>query len=108
VINNKINWNLCTQISKVKSLKKKKHSNQNALHMLKQIRLTNNSEISNYVNWKWQLFCRCIEENKLTNGLILLESPPRLLIASRMQARSTTAGTPVKSWEQYHNNINNN
>jgi len=33
----------------------------------------------------------------LTKGLILLESPPRLFIASRMQARSTTAGTPVKS-----------
>ncbi|WVY99932.1 hypothetical protein V8G54_026002 [Vigna mungo] len=32
-----------------------------------------------------------------TRGLILLESLPSLFIASRMQARSTTAGTPVKS-----------
>lgn len=52
----------------------------------------------------------------LTRGLILLESPPRLLMASRIEARSTTAGTPVKSWWQktqierwrnsYHNNSN--
>ena len=34
---------------------------------------------------------------QLTKGLILLESPPSLFIASRIQARSTTAGTPVKS-----------
>jgi len=32
-----------------------------------------------------------------TKGLILFESLPSLFIASRMQARSTTAGTPVKS-----------
>ena len=32
-----------------------------------------------------------------TRGLILFESLPSLFIASRMQARSTTAGTPVKS-----------
>src|SRR6266550_2145084 len=32
-----------------------------------------------------------------TSGLILLASPPRSAIASRMAARSTTAGTPVKS-----------
>src|SRR6266487_3843031 len=32
-----------------------------------------------------------------TSGLILLASPPRLRMASRMAARSTTAGTPVKS-----------
>ncbi len=31
------------------------------------------------------------------SGLILLGSPPMRLIASRMAARSTTAGTPVKS-----------
>ena len=35
-----------------------------------------------------------------TRGLILLESLPSLFIASRIQARSTTAGTPVKSWQQ--------
>ena len=32
-----------------------------------------------------------------TSGLIRLGSPPRALIASRMAARSTTQGTPVKS-----------
>ena len=32
-----------------------------------------------------------------TSGLILAGSPPRSAIASRMAARSTTAGTPVKS-----------
>ena len=32
-----------------------------------------------------------------TSGLILLGSPPRSAIASRIAARSTTAGTPVKS-----------
>ena len=32
-----------------------------------------------------------------TSGLILAASPPRAAIASRMAARSTTAGTPVRS-----------
>jgi hypothetical protein len=32
-----------------------------------------------------------------TSGLIFAASPPRSAIASRMAARSTTAGTPVKS-----------
>ena len=32
-----------------------------------------------------------------TSGLILEGSPPRCRMASRMAARSTTAGTPVKS-----------
>ena len=32
-----------------------------------------------------------------TSGLILFGSPPIVLIASRIAARSTTAGTPVKS-----------
>ena len=32
-----------------------------------------------------------------TSGLILLGSPPRSAIASRIAARSTTPGTPVKS-----------
>ena len=32
-----------------------------------------------------------------TSGLILLVSPPSLAMASRMAARSTTQGTPVKS-----------
>jgi len=42
------------------------------------------------------------KEDKMiyTRGLILLESLPSLFIASRMQAKSTTAGTPVKSWEK--------
>lgn len=31
-------------------------------------------------------------------GLILFGSPPNCLTASRMAAKSTTAGTPVKSW----------
>ncbi len=35
---------------------------------------------------------------QLTKGFILSGSPPRRLIASRMAAKSTTAGTPVKSW----------
>lgn len=35
-----------------------------------------------------------------TNGLILLGSLSNLAIASRMLARSTIAGTPVKSYEQ--------
>ena len=48
----------------------------------------------------------CITQRKLnyvrqlTNGLILLASPPSLLMASRMAARSTTAGTPVKSYKE--------
>ena len=37
---------------------------------------------------------------QLTNGLILWASPPSLLMASRMAARSTTAGTPVKSYKE--------
>ncbi len=32
-----------------------------------------------------------------TSGLIFCGSPPRFFIASRIAARSTTAGTPVKS-----------
>ena len=32
-----------------------------------------------------------------TSGLIFLASPPSVPMASRMAARSTTAGTPVKS-----------
>ncbi len=32
-----------------------------------------------------------------TSGLIFSASPPRLCIALRIAARSTTAGTPVKS-----------
>ena len=32
-----------------------------------------------------------------TSGLIFAGSPPRSAIASRIAARSTTAGTPVKS-----------
>ena len=32
-----------------------------------------------------------------TSGLIFFASPPRCSIASRIAARSTTAGTPVKS-----------
>lgn len=35
----------------------------------------------------------------LTNGLILFGSLPSFFIASLMHARSTTAGTPVKSWQ---------
>jgi hypothetical protein len=38
-----------------------------------------------------------IREDLHTNGLILLASLPNLAIASRIAARSTTAGTPVKS-----------
>lgn len=33
-----------------------------------------------------------------TAGLIWAGSPPRFFIASRIAARSTTQGTPVKSW----------
>jgi hypothetical protein len=33
-----------------------------------------------------------------TTGLMRSGSPPRWATASRMAARSTTAGTPVKSW----------
>ena len=32
------------------------------------------------------------------SGLIFLGSPPMRFMASRIAARSTTAGTPVKSW----------
>ena len=32
------------------------------------------------------------------SGLIRLGSPPKRAIASRIAARSTIAGTPVKSW----------
>lgn len=35
-----------------------------------------------------------------TKGLILSGLLPRSLIASRIEARSTTAGTPVKSYKQ--------
>lgn len=35
-----------------------------------------------------------------TKGLIFLGSLPSFFIASLMQARSTTAGTPVKSWSR--------
>lgn len=35
-----------------------------------------------------------------TRGLILFESLPSLFMASRIQARSTTAGTPVKSCQE--------
>ena len=34
------------------------------------------------------------------SGLIFFGSPPSLFIASRIAARSTTAGTPVKSWSR--------
>jgi hypothetical protein len=37
------------------------------------------------------------DEIDRTRGLIFFGSPPRFFIASRMAARSTTAGTPVKS-----------
>ena len=33
-------------------------------------------------------------------GLIRFASPPSAAIASRMAARSTTEGTPVKSWSR--------
>ena len=33
-----------------------------------------------------------------SSGLIFAASPPRSLIAFRIAARSTIAGTPVKSW----------
>ena len=33
-----------------------------------------------------------------TSGLIFCGSPPARFIAERMAAKSTTAGTPVKSW----------
>lgn len=36
---------------------------------------------------------------QLTSGLILFGSPPSMFMASRIHARSTTAGTPVKSCE---------
>ena len=35
-----------------------------------------------------------------TSGLIFLGSPPARFMAERMAARSTTAGTPVKSWRR--------
>jgi len=38
-----------------------------------------------------------MRKDECTNGLILLASLPNLAIASRIAARSTTAGTPVKS-----------
>ena len=34
------------------------------------------------------------------SGLIFVGSPPIRFIASRIAARSTTAGTPVKSWSR--------
>lgn len=63
--------------------------------------------------WCLPRTCRTVEKSTLnafknhaeqrkshTKGLILLESLPSLFIASRIQARSTTAGTPVKSWKR--------
>lgn len=41
-----------------------------------------------------------------TSGLILFGSPPSLSIASRIAARSTTAGTPVKSWSNTRAGLN--
>src|SRR3954449_5839057 len=41
-----------------------------------------------------------------TSGLTLAGSPPRSAIASRMTARSTTAGTPVKSWRITRDGMN--
>lgn len=37
-------------------------------------------------------------ETVRTEGYILVQSMPSLFIISRVQARSTRAGTPVKSW----------
>ena len=54
------------------------------------------SEASAAPNWstctEWS-----ITSSAGSSGLIFLGSPPRLRIASRIAARSTTAGTPVKS-----------
>lgn len=63
---------------------------------------------SKYFIWQRRLV-RLYEtfEMKITRGLILSESLPRLFIASRMQARSTTAGTPVKSWEENKVHVKN-
>ena len=41
-----------------------------------------------------------------TSGLILAGSPPRSRMASRMVARSTTAGTPVRSWRMTRAGVN--
>ena len=41
-----------------------------------------------------------------TSGLTSAGSPPRSAIASRMTARSTTAGTPVKSWSRTRAGMN--
>ena len=40
------------------------------------------------------------------SGLIFEGSPPRVRIASRIAARSTTAGTPVKSWSRTREGVN--
>ncbi len=41
-----------------------------------------------------------------TSGLIFAGSPPRSAIASRIAARSTTHGTPVKSWSTTRAGVN--
>ena len=41
-----------------------------------------------------------------TSGLILLGSAPMRFTASRMAARSTTHGTPVKSWRMTRAGLN--
>ena len=52
-----------------------------------------NTQKVNFKNTQWINYFSPL----LTNGFILLASPPRRFMASRMAARSTTAGTPVKS-----------
>jgi hypothetical protein len=46
--------------------------------------------------FRFKLIAR-VTDTRLTWGLIVLGSPPRRFIASRIAARSTTQGTPVKS-----------
>ena len=43
-------------------------------------------------------FPKTKKTNSLTKGLILLGSLPRFFTASLIEARSTRAGTPVKSY----------
>lgn len=45
---------------------------------------------------------RTMVQLSLTWGLMALGSPPRVVMASLMAARSTTAGTPVKSCTPWH------
>ena len=58
--------------------------------------------VPNWSTWtEWSM-----TRSAWTSGLTRPGSPPRSAIASRMAARSTTAGTPVRSWRMTREGMN--